>query len=138
MSQLRRIVLGTLVLFCLAEWAGAGAKDAELQLLSPRPGAEVALETVVEGKMSDPRGQVYVLVHPVKARFWWVQRVPAPPNQDGSWETLAYFGTATEGIGGDFQIVALVTEKKLKEGQAFETIPSHRARSDVIKVKRTR
>jgi hypothetical protein len=138
MSHLRRIALGALVLVCLTGWAGAKKEELELQVLSPGPGAEVELETVIEGKVSDPRVQVYVLVHPVKDRFWWVQRVPAPPNRDGSWETLAYFGTSTKGIGEDFQVIALVTETKLKEGETFETLPSHSARSDVIKVKRAR
>lgn len=109
---------------------------AQIEIRSPASGEEVEVETLVEGWVSDPKAQVYVLVRPLRTKYWWVQRLPAPANRDGSWQTLVNIGTETEGIGEPFEIVALVTKRKLHEGDRLEVLPERTALSDSVRVHR--
>lgn len=112
--------------------------DIKVQIESPQQNAEVGLTEIVKGKVSNPKVKVYVLVHPLLTNLWWVQRIPSPPNQDGSWQTLCYFGTETEGIGESFEIAAIVTRNRLEEGQTLTELPKDVVRSDIITVRRVR
>ena len=134
MNTLKRATLSAAV--CLIGLAaGSRAQTVQVQINSPEQGAEVGRKATVRGTIADPKAQVFVLVRPVQDRYWWVQRVPHPSNQDGSWETLCYFGTADEGPGEEFQIIALVT-RGLREEQRFEDLPPYIARSETVKVRR--
>ncbi len=112
--------------------------DVRIQIESPQQNAEVGLTEIVNGKVSNPKAQVYVLVHPLLTNLWWVQRIPSPPNQDGTWQTLCYFGTETKGIGESFEIAAIVTKDKLEEGQMLPELPKDVVRSDIVTVRRAR
>ena len=90
----------------------------------------------MRGTVSDPSERPIVLVHPMSTDLWWVQRPPAPPNSDGKWATLCYFGTESEGIGDYFQIVAIVPVNELPEGTVLQELPEARARSEVVTVRR--
>lgn len=111
--------------------------DVKIQIEAPRQNAEVGMSEIVRGKVSNPRVQVYVLVHPMLTKLWWVQRKPSPPNQDGSWQVLCYFGTETEGMGEQFEIAAIVSDKRYEEGQTLNELSSNVVRSDIIVVRRT-
>lgn len=110
----------------------------QIQIESPKQNGEVAMRDMVRGKISDPKVPVYVLVHPLKGNQWWVQPLPSPANQDGSWRTSCFFGAEIQGIGEEFEVLALATTEKLKEGQIFKELPKCGARSDIVTVKRTR
>lgn len=137
MKSLRTFSLAVFAAVWLTGSAGP-VKEPELEILTPGQGAEVERDTTIQGRVSDPRVPVVVLVRPLTTRFWWVQRIPAPANRDGSWETLASFGESKRGVGEEFQIIALVTEERLVEGDMLDTLPRHSARSDIVKVRRTR
>jgi hypothetical protein len=108
----------------------------QIEIRSPASGAEVEVETLVEGWVSDPKAQVYVLVRALRTKYWWVQRLPAPANRDGTWQTQVNIGTETEGIGEPFEIVALVTKRKLHEGAQMDVLPERTAISDAVRVQR--
>jgi len=113
----------------------------QIQIESPQQNAEVTLTEIVKGKVSDPKMPIYVLVHPMSTNLWWVQNLPAPPNQDGSWQTLCYFGTENEGIGEYFEVVAIATgrtSRRLRAGQTLEELPKDVTRSDIVTVRRIR
>lgn len=112
--------------------------DVRIQIESPQQNSEVGLTEIVKGKVSNPKVRFYVLVHPLLTNMWWVQRIPSPPNQDGSWQTLCYFGTETKGIGESFEVVAIVTEDKLEEGQMLTELPKGVVQSDIVTVRRAR
>lgn len=112
--------------------------DIRIQIESPQQNAEIGLTEIVKGKVSNQKGKVYVLVHPLLTNLWWVQRFPSPPNQDGTWQTLCFFGTETKGIGEPYEVVAIVTSKKYEEGQTLTELPGDSIRSDIITVKRGR
>ncbi|MES1242825.1 MAG: hypothetical protein ABUT39_14510 [Acidobacteriota bacterium] len=116
--------------------AAAATNPFQIEIESPRKGETVEVETIVSGRISDPTQQVYVLVRSLRDKEWWVQRVPPPVNQDGSWETLAYFGTATKGAGESFQVIAITSPRRLKERQRFRDLPEATLRSDSVTVRR--
>ncbi len=116
----------------------ATSESVQVRIEQPQQDSEVGQHEIVRGKVSDTNARVYVLVHPMMTNLWWVQRLPSPPNQDGSWQTLCYFGTETEGKNEYFEVIAIVTHKNLKEGQILKELPSDAIRSDIIMVKRTR
>jgi hypothetical protein len=118
--------------------AHAWAASLRVEIQSPKKNQEVGVETMVTGTVSDPQTHVYVLVRPLRTKFWWVQRPPSPPARDGNWQTLGYFGTPTEGNGEPYEIIAIAANKRLdlKEGQKLEDVPDLGVRSDVITVKR--
>jgi len=136
---MRKVCVFCTALFAVLLLGGASRTPTiSIQIESPATGTEVAMETVVKGRVSDPKANVFVLVHPLRAKPWWVQRIPAPANRDGSWQTLCYFGDATAGLDEEFQIVAIVSPRKLKERQTLNEVPKDVVRSEVVTVKRTR
>jgi hypothetical protein len=126
------------LVFCLVLLLSSDgtSQNIEIKFISLQEAAEVGQKEMVQGTVSDQEEQVYVLVYPMEARKWWVQPLASPANNDGSWATLCYFGTETEGIGEYFQVVALVADEKLEEGQILDSLPVDKGRSDIITVKR--
>jgi hypothetical protein len=133
-------ILIVIVALCLVLSAAhvATSQNLQVQIEEPTENSKVGLHEIVSGRVSDPDARPYVLVHPMLTDLWWVQRRPSPPNRDGSWRTLCYFGTQTQGVGEFFEIVAIVTDANLKEGQTLEDLPSGAIRSDIVMVERTR
>jgi hypothetical protein len=141
---MRRGVIATITLevMCLAAFFGLAcaapkSPDVTVKITAPEQAAEVVRETIVAGTVSDPKARVYVLVHPLRVKPWWVQRVPAPANNDGSWQTLCYFGEAGRGLNEQYQIIAIVTDRTFSEGDQLDDVPSDVAHSEVVTVKRT-
>jgi hypothetical protein len=113
---------------------------AKIVITKPQNDSEIGHEEIVRGKVSNfSSGNVYVLVHPLKTNLCWVQRPPVSIDEDGSWQTLCYFGDDTRGIGEYFEIIAVITQKLLKEGETFDItkLPQDAVKSPVITVKRT-
>jgi hypothetical protein len=114
------------------------SRDILINIESPRQNEQVGLDGLIKGKVSDPKIPVYVLVHPFSTNQWWIQRNASPPRPDGSWQTTAYFGTETLGIGEEFEVVAIATDRRFFEGQQLPSFPSDVARSDIVTVRRIR
>ncbi len=137
MRKMSFVMLITLLCVSLASCSKAEKlTDVKVQIDSPQQNAEVVLQEIVKGKVSNPKATVYVLVHPLLTHIWWVQRMPSPPNQDGTWQTVCYFGTENKGVGESFEVVAIVTNKKLEEGQTLTELPKESVRTDITTVRR--
>ena len=115
---------------------GSASQAVEIQILSPAEDAEVAHKELVKGEISGSDENIYVLIHPLEASLWWVQRPPSPPDSDGTWQTLCYFGTGTEGRGEYFEVVAIVTSNTYQEGKTLAELPDSIARSQIVTVRR--
>jgi hypothetical protein len=121
---------------------------ADVRIDSPA-GAAVAegVWITVEGTVSPPDAAVQVLVHPSSAEEqpWWVQ--PAPAQGRGAWRANIHLGTAREGEGDYFQIVAVASPRPrlfdllhrqwLDEAQTLEQLPAL-PRSEIVTVWRAR
>ena len=135
---LHALTLGLCLLIagCCGDPVPEGCK---VVLEAPLGGTEVAMEGTVQGTVSHPDVQVYVLVHPTTAGRWWVQRIPAV-SSSGAFKTTVYFGTKTQGPGEDFEIMALATCRRLGDGETFEAdaLPKDGVRSEIVTVTRRR
>jgi len=111
----------------------------QIDIITPVDNAELeGIEHLVRGKVTNySKGNVFVLVHPLRANLFWVQRLPSSINQDGSWQTLCFLGTETQGAGEYFELIAIITNDTLNEGDTLSAIPTDVIKSSVITVKRT-
>ena len=84
----------------------------------------VGATCIIEGKLANPNNFVFVCIHPMLTRTWWVQNIPAAIGTDGTWRTLCFFG----GIDS-YEVVAIVSsnEDLLKSG---DTITAERMRKE--------
>jgi hypothetical protein len=112
---------------------------AKIDIITPADNSELeGVEHLVRGKVTDySMGNVFVLVHPMRTNLFWVQRPPSLINQDGLWQTICFFGTKTQGIGEYFELIAIITNKTMKEGDTLQVIPTDVIKSPLITVKRT-
>jgi hypothetical protein len=112
--------------------------EAQIEILTPANDSKLeAPEYLVRGQVTNySKGNVLVLVHPVMTKLIYVQRPPIAINRDGSWQTLCYLGTEEEGEGEDFELIAIITSRVLREGQEIEQIPTDAVISPIITVKR--
>ncbi len=109
----------------------------KIEITSPAEGATVTMTELVRGTVSDPKLNVYILIHPLVTNLWWVQNIPTV-GPDGRWQSLCYFGTENNGIGEPFEIIAIATTKQelYKPGDTLKTVPSDILRSTIVTVQR--
>src|SRR5437667_1385455 len=60
------------------------AAGTNVSIIEPKDRATVPERPYVEGKVSDPNAQVWVVVHPTEVSDYWVQP-PLTVRKDGSW-----------------------------------------------------
>jgi hypothetical protein len=101
---------------------------------------EVGRIALIKGRVSNPQWSVYVLVHPMVTPKWYVQKLPSPPNADGRWQSICFFGAERAGIGEFFEVVAIFAEARhlFREGQELNMLPDGYPRSTLITVRRGR
>lgn len=68
----------------------------------------------VEGNLN-----LYVLVHPVPTDNWWVGRTPTLID-DRNWRAIVYFGHELAGVGDQYELAAIITDKILHEGMTLD------------------
>ena len=112
---------------------------ATLRIMSPAEEASVRMTELVRGTVSDPKLNVYILIHPLTTNLWWVQNIPAV-GPDGRWQALCYFGTENLGIGEPYEIIAIASSKRglYKPGDTLKEVPSKLLRSKIVTVKRSK
>jgi hypothetical protein len=113
--------------------SGLCVGEGNVNIINPEDGSLVFQNSIVDGNSSAKSGtNVYVLVWPLEAAGpWWVQSTIT--NPDGSWESNAYFGGATDS-GKPFKIIAIITDAKLNAGYTSYDLPTHLAKSKEIGV----
>lgn len=90
--------------------------------------------TVVRGISSEVLNSqsITVLVRGFSNTEYWVQTPPGVIREDGSWSTLAYFGTETEGLRENYKLIAIVTSVELEAGENLSSLPPYFAVDEVI------
>lgn len=78
---------------------------------------QIATGSVSGLKQSDIH--VYILIHPLVTRFWWVQ---PPPNVDeaGQWRCIIYLGEYDRGNNEDYAIKAVIVKGKIAEATTYK------------------
>lgn len=98
---------------------------------------KVGWKVLILGRAPSSHQSVYVAVHPSNSDTWWIQNIPSPPNENGSWQSMCFFGNEKQGIGELFEVaVAYQDEPNLyKLGQQLSSAPDN---SRIVTVKRVR
>jgi hypothetical protein len=116
----------------------ATAGQLRLRITKPEPGAAVVERPFVEGTVSDPNAEVWVIVHPMEMSEFWVQ--PAVTvKEDGTWKVQIYIGrSGGSDVGKYFEIMAVASPRTtLKEGKLERPgWPKGEAKSQVVEVTR--
>jgi hypothetical protein len=134
MRRTKAVVL----LFCLLGFAPSCRKALDVQISSPADDATVSEQPVVQGKVSDARAAVWVVVFPLEvADEYWVQP-QAAVKPDGTWTAQIYVGDAgKEDAGKQFLLMAVANPKQsLKSGDVLKAWPPAAAQSEVVEVTR--
>lgn len=107
-----------------------------LKITNPVNGAVVEERSSIEGTISDPSEEVWVVVHPRGTSSYWVQPLVSV-SSDGDWQTTAYFGRPGIDSGKDFEIVAITDpQNQIREGDNYGAWPKARWASKPIIVTR--
>jgi len=108
-------------------------------ITDPLDGAEVTWRYVVKGNINEevtlkqyPNADIYVLIYTVGTDAWWVQ--PPVTYSEGKWEVNCFFGRSGKDVGVQYNVCAILTEKKLIEGQIYTELPDHVAQSNIVSV----
>jgi hypothetical protein len=126
-------VWGALYLFR----AHASPSHVQVSITSPKSGDLVAEKGVqISGTIVPNNASVTVVVRSEKDMKWWIQEMAKVKISDGvvgQWQTTALLGTRSEGIGENFQIIALassnntlfniLTGRYITVGQTCDRIP---------------
>ncbi len=114
-------------------------EEAMITITDPRSGQNVEEMYVVRGKAYSSQLKFYVLVHPHSTNKWWVQSYPICQS-DGTWKVGCFFGTEVFGMGDNYDIWAIATEKKLFVGQQIDVneVLKVIVASNVVTVERTK
>ena len=95
------------------------ASPVEVRITSPSSGTIINESKIaITGTVSPPHARVLVLVHPVDSNRWWVQLAPRLSLQESNqaesqWETTIYLGDETQGVGEEFEVIALGSQAPL-------------------------
>ncbi len=113
---------------------GAPANRLTVDLESPRDGGTVSAREIAEGKVSDPKARVWVIVHPVLTEAYWVQP-EATVQASGDWRAMICIAPGNSGGGELFEIRAVANPTSaLKEGLALSGWPEAEGKSETFRV----
>jgi hypothetical protein len=108
-----------------------------VELIAPTEASQVDERPIVEGLVSDPKSEVWVIVHPLEVSDYWVQP-RATVRQGGKWKVKIYIGRpGVADVGKSFEIRAVANPlANIKEGDILDNWPQADAISDVVEVTR--
>jgi hypothetical protein len=109
----------------------------QIQILSPSSDSLVNARTYVKGYVSNPKANVWLVIHPMDVSSYWVQP-SITVTKKGTWKVLAYFGRASNiDVGKKFELIAVANPKiTLKEGDVLGGWPTSEWSSEMIEVTR--
>jgi hypothetical protein len=113
------------------------AESRKIWITEPKDRGTVPERPYVEGKVSDPNAEVWLVVHPMEVADYWVQpRLTV--RRDGTWRVSIYIGRpGNADVGKHFEIMAIANPKRpLKEGDVLKFWPDAEMKSEVVEVVR--
>lgn len=91
-------------------------------------------EYTVRGSVH-PRAEIRVLLRALTTNEYWVQDVPVI-DSEGSWQTVCWFGSETEGGQEYYELFAITPKKELVPEQVLPSFPEYTNLSNVVTVYR--
>lgn len=103
----------------------------------PDDSASTGHRPVVEGRVTEPKASVWVVVHPIDVSGYWVQPNVTVRN-NGAWKVKIYIGrSGDQDVGKSFEIMAFANPgQDLREGLVLNNWPESEATSDVVEITR--
>jgi hypothetical protein len=131
-----KVFLSIVTFFLLFSVNVTASEQLRVVITSPKSGTVVEYRHEVNGTVSDPNADVWVVIRPVETSDFWV----APPvtvKEDGSWKVKAYFGEdKPEHSGKPFEVRAFANPVgNISEGKTTQW-PRAAAKSNVANVVR--
>jgi hypothetical protein len=112
----------------------ANAQQLTIKITKPAEGESVGDLAEVEGKVSDKKVKVWIIVRPLETTEYWVQG-DADVNADGAWSGQAHIGRPGDDFRKRFAIRVVANPKaELHKGQVLTRWPAAEASSDVVKI----
>lgn len=112
----------------------AYAQEGYIRIDVPKDKQAVGDLADVEGKVSDPKAKVWVIVRPKGSREFYVQP-EVVVGRSGGWSCMAYIGRRGQDFLKQFQIRAVANpEVDLSEGKVLSSWPPAELSSEVITV----
>jgi hypothetical protein len=109
----------------------------ELCITSPPDGARVPERPFVQGRVTNTRARVWVVIHPMEWSDYWVQP-PTTVHQNGTWKVQVYVGRpGVLDVGKHFEIMACANvHGRVEEGTVLSWWPDADYQSNAIEVVR--
>jgi len=125
------------IIFLSLTVSNLGGQQLNLNILKPPDKTKVPERPFVEGTVSDPNANVWVVVHPMAVSDYWVQPKPTV-KREGAWRVKVYIGRpGTIDIGEEYEIQAFANPKgNLREGLKLPGWPDADGKSQIIDVTR--
>jgi hypothetical protein len=136
MLRINRLHL-LVVISALLIIAATHKQQLTITIISPTDQAAIAHQPIIEGKVSDPSAEVWVIVHPLETTDYWVQP-PITPDDKGNWRGKIYVGRSpTLDVGKRFELMAVAYSKRqLREGEILKGWPEAQGKSPTKTVTR--
>ncbi|HET6456221.1 MAG TPA: hypothetical protein VFI02_17585 [Armatimonadota bacterium] len=124
------LVLFSVFLVALG-WFAHRPPRPSVMITDPAGESVVGSDVIIKGTASDMDAEIWVIVHPMRTRGYWVQSKTAV-SEDHTWAELACFGAPD-----DFQITAVADPVEVLEaGQEMDHWPEAKAKSPIVMVVR--
>jgi len=106
-----------------------------IRITSPIRRAKVVYREIVRGTVSNPKAEVWVIVHPMAVPGYWVQP-KVEVDDDGSWWVRVYIAQSPYSSNGEhFKILAVANPRtQLAEGDILKAWPEAQRQSRVVEV----
>lgn len=110
-------------------------QEMRIQITNLTNNMAVPEEPTVEGKVSNSKAEVWVIVHPMKVSDYWVQQ-PVTVMDGGTFEVIIHIGrSGSIDVGKKYEIMVVANPRdKLEEGKILRGWPVAQAKSQVIKL----
>lgn len=115
----------------------------QVAITSPKDGLDVEQAHLIKGKISNPKAQVWIIIHPIGFDGYTVQPLPDRDSnylsiRGDSWSVRVEFGRLGQrDAGKTFEVMAVANPKRqLARGDTLNDWPEAKASSRIIKVTR--
>jgi hypothetical protein len=129
-------IAGCLLVLSFVCASFADAEQLSVKITKPANGDTVGDTADLEGKVSDAKAKVWIIVRPTETSDYWVQSEVAV-NENGTWSGEAHIGRPGDDVRKSFAVRVVANPKaELREGQVLSRWPAAAALSEIVKVKK--
>ena len=129
--------MNLLLIIAVAIYLFGCGKGLEVHITSLNNNSMLPCTTYVEGTITDPNAEVWIVVHPMSTKDFYVGNTIGVREAGSPWKVLLFVGTCGDSIfvGQHFEIRAISNPKaNLYKEKTFRNWPESEAKSQVVEV----